>query len=77
MNVTLKLDDDVVQQARHRAVDQHLSLSAWMAKLLEKELQGSPRPQSSSLIDQLGDERLAKVTFELPSDEESLKEIDW
>lgn len=38
MNVTISLPDDLAKQARHRAVDQGLSLSRYVAKVLEKEL---------------------------------------
>jgi len=38
MNVTLKLPDDLVREARHRAVNQSQSLSAWMASLVRREL---------------------------------------
>lgn len=38
MNVTLKLPDDVVRQARIRAVHDSQSLSAWMADLVRREL---------------------------------------
>jgi len=39
MNVTLKLPDELCKAARHRAVDEEKSLSAWMAGLVEKELE--------------------------------------
>jgi hypothetical protein len=38
MNVTLKLPDDVVREARIRAVHDSKSLSAWMADLVRREL---------------------------------------
>jgi hypothetical protein len=38
MNVTLKLPDELVREARHRAVNQSKSLSAWMAGLVRREL---------------------------------------
>ncbi len=38
MNVTLKLPDELVREARHRAVNQSKSLSAWMAALVRREL---------------------------------------
>lgn len=38
MNVTLKLPDDLVREARHRAVNQSKSLSAWLADLVSREL---------------------------------------
>jgi len=53
MNVTLKLPDDLVREARHRAVDQSMSLSAWMASLVCRELaEPSPAPhEHKSLAD--------------------------
>jgi hypothetical protein len=41
MNVTLKIDDDLCRKARHRAIDSDMSLSKWVAHLVEKEL-GAP-----------------------------------
>lgn len=38
MNVTVKLSDDLCRRARHRAVDESKSLSAWLSKLIEREL---------------------------------------
>lgn len=38
MNVTLKLPDELVREARHRAVDRSESLSAWVAGLVRREL---------------------------------------
>jgi hypothetical protein len=52
MNVTLKLPDEIVREARVRAVHDSKSLSAWMADLVRRELNsesGTPRsdaPQS-------------------------------
>lgn len=42
MNVTLKLPDEMVREARHRAVNQSKSLSAWMAGLVRRELATEP-----------------------------------
>ena len=39
-NVTLRLDDDLVQKARHMAVDHHMSLSGWVASLIQSAVQG-------------------------------------
>jgi hypothetical protein len=41
MNVTLKLPDDLCREAKHRAIDESKSLSAWVASLLERELAAS------------------------------------
>jgi len=38
MNVTLKLPDELVREARIRAVHDSKSLSAWMAELVCREL---------------------------------------
>jgi hypothetical protein len=45
MNVTLKLSDALCKKARHRAVDESKSLSAWVTGLLERELE---RPSAAS-----------------------------
>lgn len=53
MNVTLKLPDDLVRQARIRAVHQSESLSAWMAGLVRRELSsvsGSTAPEAPSSL---------------------------
>lgn len=55
MNVTLKLPDDLCQEARHRAVDESKSLSAWMADLLERELRKKNHKRGKSLLECLGD----------------------
>jgi len=77
MNVTLKIDDNVLRQARHRAIDQDLSLSAWTAKLIERELGLSVHSTPSSLLDRLGDARLADRNFPLPSRSEPIQDVTW
>ena len=47
MNVTLKLPDELCKAAKHRAVDESLSLSKWIAQLVERELAAEPRPRKS------------------------------
>jgi hypothetical protein len=36
-NVTLRMDEDVLRRLRHRAVDAHQSLSAWIVAILTRE----------------------------------------
>ena len=55
MNVTLKLPDDVCRAARHRAVDESKSLSAWLADLVRRELTVKTSIESKSLIEMIGD----------------------
>jgi hypothetical protein len=38
VNVTISLPDELVRQARHRAVDRGMSLSRYVASVLEEEL---------------------------------------
>jgi hypothetical protein len=42
MNVTLELPDEVVLEARRRAVNQSVSFSAWVASLVRRELSKVP-----------------------------------
>jgi hypothetical protein len=34
-NVTLRMDEELLAELRHRAVDAHMSLSAWITMMLE------------------------------------------
>lgn len=47
MNVTLKLPDELCKAARHRAIDESKSLSAWVAEIVEKEIL-KPKENSTS-----------------------------
>lgn len=38
MNVTIKIDDALCRKARHKAVDANMSLSKWVARVVEKEV---------------------------------------
>jgi plasmid stability protein len=49
MNVTLKLPDDVVREARIRAVHESKSLSAWMAALVRRELAAPEPPEQKRM----------------------------
>ena len=67
MNVTLKLPDDLCRQARHYAVDEDKSLSAWVADLLSREVSMRQNPRETpSLLELLGDPQTADRDFELP-----------
>ena len=50
MNVTLKLPEELCKAARHRAVDESKSLSAWVAGIVEKEI-GKQREKPKTWIE--------------------------
>jgi len=66
MNVTLKLPDELCRKARHRAVDEYKSLSAWIAELIERELASRSAQKPVSLAQALGDEALANIDLLIP-----------
>jgi len=39
-NVTLRMDEELLRKLRHRAVDAHMSLSAWITATLEDFVAG-------------------------------------
>ena len=39
-DVALRLDEKVLTELRHRAVDAHMSLSAWITSVLEDRVRG-------------------------------------
>lgn len=68
VNVTIKLDDTLCREARHRAVDADLSLSGWIAELIRERLGLSPaagRP-GKTLLEMLGDEKAGGTDLEVP-----------
>ena len=66
MNVTLKLPDELCRKARHSAVDESKSLSAWVAGLIERALEKPPHTPRNTLLELLGDPATADRDFELP-----------
>jgi len=39
-NVTFRMDERLLTELRHRAVDAHMSLSAWITSVLEDHVRG-------------------------------------
>lgn len=68
MNVTVKIDDRLIKVARHRAVNSGVSLSGWLARLIEREVADQPdgNRRSMCLLEALGDESTAGLEFEPP-----------
>jgi hypothetical protein len=70
MNVTIKLDDRLCREARHRAVDRGISLSAWLAQLVRQELEvDAPHaPPPMTLLESLALGEFDQRGFEVPRD---------
>lgn len=67
MNVTIKIEDALCREARHRAVDRGLSLSGWIAQVLRKELAAGERARGG-LLEALAMEECDEREFEIPRD---------
>lgn len=67
MNVTIKINDALCREARHRAVDRGLSLSGWIAEVVSKELVATKIPQGG-LLEALAIEEGADKAFDIPRD---------
>jgi hypothetical protein len=67
MNVTVKMDDSLCREARHRAVDRGLSLSGWIAEVLRKEL-AADQSAKKCLLDALAMQDAEDKAFEIPRD---------
>lgn len=65
MNVTIKLPDELIHEARHRAVARSQSLSQWVAELMRVEI-ARRHPDRKTLSERLGDPKTAARDFELP-----------
>ena len=76
MNVTIKINDQLCRNARHRAVDAGLSLSGWIAEVIRKELFGSPSKTPRTLLEALGNEKLAEFEVNFPRDKSHARKVD-
>ena len=74
MNVTVKMDDKLCREARHRAVDRGLSLSGWIAEVLRKELAADDQAQKR-LLDVLSMEEGAGKAFVIPRDASEARDL--
>lgn len=54
VNVTLKIDDELCRQARHRAVDADLSLSKWVAQVVQREIERPPLEGKKTMAELIG-----------------------
>ena len=46
-NVTIRMDEELLQRVRHRAVDDHVSTSRWIAKVLEDSVAAEDRQRAA------------------------------
>ena len=76
MNVTLKIDDQLCRDARHRAVDAGLSLSGWVADVIQKELARSS-VKKQTLLEALGNEKLSRLKLDFPRDKSLPRDVDF
>jgi hypothetical protein len=77
MNVILEIADNLCQEARHRAVDAHLSLSDWVAGLIRKEIDRSSAKRPRSLLGELGNGELAEFELEFPRDQSPARDLEF
>jgi hypothetical protein len=77
MNVTIKINDEICREARHRAVDAGRSLSGWIADVFQKELSNRPRKRPKTLLEALGNEDLATIDLNFPREASSIREVDF
>lgn len=77
MNVTIKIQDKLGRAARHKAVDAGLSLSGWIAGVIAKEL-SMPKPETSrTLLQALGNEKLAHAEIDFSRDPSGKRSLDF
>jgi hypothetical protein len=78
MNVTIKIDDSLCRDARHRAVDRGLSLSKWIAEVLRRELQRNERQADvGSLLELLAMDSFDDRDFEVTRDPEPPRAVSF
>ncbi len=75
MNVTIKINDDLIKQARHEAVDDGLSLSGWVAQLITEKL--SDKSPSKSLLEAIGNEKLAELDMDFQRSQSTSRELTF
>lgn len=77
MNVTIKIDDALCKEARHRAVDQGLSLSGWIAGIVRKELARESDTDRSGLLDALAMNEAVERSFEIPRGSSVARDLEF
>lgn len=76
MNVTLKLPDELCKAARHRAVDESKSLSAWLADIVLRELAKPDTEKPKTWMDAFsGDENDPYLDRDFPLEDRKAMKI--
>ena len=75
MNVTIKIDDALCKEARHRAVDDGLSLSGWIAHVVRKELAGGNGSSRAGLLESLALREGEERAFEVVRDSSAARDL--
>ncbi|MEO8614381.1 MAG: hypothetical protein ABI600_04515 [Luteolibacter sp.] len=74
MNVTIKMEDALCREARHRAVDRGLSLSGWIAEVLGREL-AAKKSDDGGRLNALAMEDGGERAYEIPRDPSEAREV--
>lgn len=77
MNVTIKIDDALCKEARHRAVDHGLSLSGWIAGIVRKELARENSTDRPGLLDALAMKEGEERAFEISRDSSLARDLEF
>jgi hypothetical protein len=77
MNVTIKIDDALCREARHRAVDKGLSLSGWIAGVVCRELAGGKAADGGGLMEALAMEEGEEREFVVPRDASKTRGLEF
>ncbi len=77
MNVTVSIDRMLCKKARHRAVDEGLSLSSWVSKTISKEIEMVSEQKELTLLDALGDVNTAHMEIDVPRSKESIRGVEF
>ena len=76
MNVTIKIEDKLCREARHRAVDSGLSLSGWIAEVVTRELATENRA-SVGLLKSLAMKEGEEQGFDIPRDASEARDLSF
>ncbi len=80
MNVTIKIEDKLGRQARHRALDEGKSLSGWVQWLIRREFVYSADKEPKTLLEALGSDAFLEYDredFEFPRNRDEPRQVKF